>query len=94
MAGDPSGPPAVKHLTVTFGTEKREFTFDATGRSVDDMGWQARFWNFSATEPQTTLTFMSPKAECSTPAVDGVRLTPIDIGVRSEPDRTQHAALD
>jgi choice-of-anchor C domain-containing protein len=81
MAGDPTSGPPVKTVTLTFGTETRAFTFDTTGRSAGDMGWEARFWMFKATEPSTTLSFMSPKSGCSTPAIDNVRITPVEIGV-------------
>ena len=50
MAGDPNTLPAVKTLAVSFGTEDRAFTFDTTGRSPGDMGWEARFWIFTATD--------------------------------------------
>jgi choice-of-anchor C domain-containing protein len=86
MAGDPNTRPAVKTLTVTFGDENRTFTFDTTGRSLRDMGWQARFWVFTARARTTTVTFLSPKAGCSTPAVDNVRTTAVEICVQAHPD--------
>ena len=86
IAGDPSTPPAVKTLAVTFGSDTRVFTFDTTGRSPEAMGWEARSWIFAGGELKTTLTFFSPTAECSTPAVDNIRLIPVEIGVRVDPD--------
>jgi choice-of-anchor C domain-containing protein len=86
MAGDPSTPPALKTLAVSFGTENRTFTFDTTGRSPGNMGWEARFWVFTASDTTTMITFLSPKAECSTPAVDNVRITAVEIGVQAHPD--------
>jgi len=86
MAGDPNTLPAVKTLAVSFGTEDRTFTFDTTGRSPGNMGWEARFWIFTASDTTTAITFLSPKAECSTPAVDNVRITAVEIGVQAHPD--------
>ena len=86
MAGDPNTLPAVKSLAVSFGTEDRAFTFDTTGRSPGNMGWEARFWIFTASDTTTAITFLSPKTECSTPAVDNVRVTAVEIGVQAHPD--------
>ena len=86
MAGDPNTLPAVKTVAVSFGTEERTFTFDTTGRSPGDMGWEARFWVFAASDTTTTITLLSPKTECSTPAVDNVRITAVEIGVQAHPD--------
>ena len=82
MAGDPNTLPAVKSLEVSFGGVKRVFTFDTTGRSLGNMGWEARSWVFAAADPTITLTFSSPTTGCSTPAVDNVRTTANEIGVR------------
>jgi choice-of-anchor C domain-containing protein len=87
MAGDPTTPPATKTVAVAFGTESRTFTFDASGKTFAEMGWEARFWVFTAIEPTTTLTFSSPKGECGTVALDNVRMAAVEIGVRAEPAR-------
>jgi choice-of-anchor C domain-containing protein len=86
MAGDPSTPAAVKKLAVSFGAEERVFTFDTTGHSLGDMGWAPRSWIFMAIDTTTTLRLFSPTTECSTPAVDNVRILPVEIGVRAHPD--------
>jgi choice-of-anchor C domain-containing protein len=85
MAGDPSASPAVKSVTVTFGTTNRPFTFDTTGRSAAAMGWDSRAWIFKATGETTTIAFHSLKAKCSTPAVDNVRVVPGDSDVQAHP---------
>ena len=85
MAGDPNTPPAVKTLAVSFGNDRRVFTFDTAGRSLANMGWEARSWVFPATDKTTTLTFSSPMTECSTPAVDNVRVMPGDGAVQAHP---------
>ena len=86
MAGDPNTLPAVKTLVVSFDTENRTFTFDTTGRGPGNMGWEARFWIFRASDTTTAITLLSPKTECSTPAVDNVRITAVEIGVEAHPD--------
>jgi choice-of-anchor C domain-containing protein len=91
LAGDPTTPPGVKTLTLSFGTEQRTFTIDTTGRSFGAMGWEARFWIFTAIEPTATLSFSSPKANCATAAVDNVRITPVEIGVRRHPSTVEDA---
>lgn len=85
MAGDPNALPAVKSVAVSFGTNRRVFTFDTSGRSLREMGWDSRSWIFTATEETTTVAFHSPMAECSTPAVDNVRVTPGDGAVQAHP---------
>jgi choice-of-anchor C domain-containing protein len=92
MAGDPTTPPAVKTLEVSFGSAKRVFTFDTTGRSLANMGWEARSWVFApVVDPTITVTFSSPKSGCSTPAVDNIRITANDVGVRAHPDSALQA---
>ena len=85
MAGDPNALPAVKSVAVSFGASRRVFTFDTTGRSLGEMGWDSRSWIFTATEETTTVAFLSPMAGCSTPAVDNVRVTPADSAVQAHP---------
>lgn len=83
MAGDPTATPPLKTLVVSFG-ETRVFTFDTTGRSHTEMGWAPRTWVFRAKDAKTTLTFTSPKSECSAPAIDSVRIEAVEIGVRND----------
>ena len=83
MAGDPTATPPLKTLVVSFG-ETRVFTFDTTGRSHTEMGWAPRTWVFRAKDAKTTLTFTSPKAECSAPAIDSVRIEAVEIGVGND----------
>ena len=85
MAGDPNALPAVKSVAVSFGADRRVFTFDSTSRSLGEMGWDSRSWIFTATEATTAVAFLSPVAECSTPAVDNVRVMPADSAVQAHP---------
>ncbi len=86
MAGDPSAAPAVKTVAVSFGGEERLFTFDTSGHSPTDMGWSLRSYIFKAIVMKTALTFRSPKAPCSVPAVDSVRIDAVQICVQARPD--------
>ena len=90
MAGDPTAKPAMKTVVVSFG-ETRVFTFDTTGRSLTEMGWAPRTWVFTAKTDTTTLTFTSPKNECSVPAIDSVRIETVEIGVRDEREDVRSA---
>ncbi len=85
MAGDPGALPAVKSVAVSFGASRRVFTFDTTGRSLGEMGWDSRSWIFTATTATTTVAFLSPMAGCSTPAVDNVRVVPAESAVQAHP---------
>jgi choice-of-anchor C domain-containing protein len=85
MAGDPDASPSLKTVAVSLGEDTRMFTFDTAGRSRKDMGWASRTWVFKVKERTSTLTFRSPKAQCSVPAVDNVRVEPISICVQIHP---------
>jgi choice-of-anchor C domain-containing protein len=85
MAGDPTARPAVKSVTVSFGADRRVFTFDTTGHSFGEMGWDSRSWIFTATGESATVVIQAPKAACSTVAVDNVRVTPGDSAVQARP---------
>jgi choice-of-anchor C domain-containing protein len=85
MAGDPDASPSLKTVAVSLGEETRMFTFDTAGRSRKDMGWASRTWVFKASEKISTLTFRSPRAQCSVPAVDNVRVDPVAICVQTHP---------
>ena len=83
MAGDPDAAPALKTVIVSLGAETRVFTFDTAGHKGTDMGWAARTHVFKASAKTSTLAFRSPKAQCSVPAVDNVRVDPIAICVQT-----------
>jgi len=91
MAGDPTTAPPVKSVAVSFGAQTRLFTFDTTGHSLQEMGWDARSWIFTATALSTTVTFNSPTTECSMAAVDNVRIIGVEIDVRAGPEEMWRA---
>jgi choice-of-anchor C domain-containing protein len=85
MAGDPDAMPSLKTVIVSLGAETRVFTFDSTGRKGTDMGWASRTHVFKASAKVSTLAFRSPKAQCSVPAVDNIRVDPIAVCVEAAP---------
>ena len=77
MAGNPGGGPTVKTLTVSTGAAPAVFTFDITGRTFTNMGWQEKGWVFTAVATTTTLTFTSLTSGWWGPALDNVRVTAV-----------------
>jgi choice-of-anchor C domain-containing protein len=60
MAGNMQcGPVPIKTLRVQAAGQVRELTFNTTGHSFADMGWEVRSWCFLATARQTTLAIIS-----------------------------------
>ncbi len=63
MAGNPDGgrygSPAVKTMNVDTGGTPASYSFDTTGHSDANMGWQQETYTFTATSSSTTLTFTS-----------------------------------
>jgi choice-of-anchor C domain-containing protein len=75
MAGDPVGAPQIKQMRVTTGPgQSADFSFNVSGRSTNNMGWQTKTWVFTATSTQTTLEFYSLNqgGGSSGPALDNV----------------------
>lgn len=74
LAGNPDPSPPVKLLRVLAAGQHADFTFDTTGRTVQDMGWVVRNWSFMADSTTTTLEFRSMNDPSSGrgPALDNV----------------------
>ena len=94
MSGDPDAAPSLKTVAVSLGEDTRMFTFDTAGRSRKDMGWASRTWVFKVKGRSSTLVFRSPKAQCSVPAVDNVRVEPISICVQNGAGGCGHGSPD
>lgn len=58
MAGN-IGLPTVKTMRVEAAGQSADFTFDTTGHSYPDMGWEKHRWEFTATGTLTTIEFYS-----------------------------------
>jgi hypothetical protein len=74
LAGNPDREPMVKQVLVSAGNDSEVFSFDATGRSRADMGWQRKSFTFTATGASTELSFSSLTGGASGPAIDNVSL--------------------
>ncbi|MBD0363850.1 MAG: DUF642 domain-containing protein, partial [Coleofasciculus sp. C3-bin4] len=74
MAGDPVGAPQIKQMGVTAAGQSKTFSFNVSGRSRNNMGWQTNTWVFTATSTSTTLEFFSLNqgGGSSGPALDNV----------------------
>ncbi len=77
LAGNPAGLPAIKTLNVDAGATPVVYTFDTTGKTLTDMGWESKTFNFTATSASTTLTFASQDAGFFGPALDNVVVTDV-----------------
>jgi choice-of-anchor C domain-containing protein len=77
MAANPNFQPEagpVKLLCVRAAGKKEAFAFDAAEKTVQDMGWVTKTWEFTAAEDETTLEFHTLETEdpnCG-PALDNV----------------------
>ncbi|NLF73029.1 MAG: choice-of-anchor C family protein [Candidatus Anammoximicrobium sp.] len=77
LAGNPLNDPGLKTLRVTAGDEAAEFTFDTTGRTSTEMGWQTIDWQFRPQQTLTTLVFESLVPTSAGPAIDNVVVQPL-----------------
>ena len=78
LAGNPAAEPRMKELTVEVGTTKKAFSFDTTGKSLEDMGWKLQELEFTAEDDQTTLEFYSTTGETACgPALDDVKVVAV-----------------
>ncbi|TVS14618.1 MAG: choice-of-anchor C family protein, partial [Planctomycetaceae bacterium] len=75
MAGAPWDP-ALKTLRISAAGTSAEFTFDATGRTAQDMGWETKTWEFVAQDAVTVLRFESLTPGHAGPALDNVVVQP------------------
>ena len=74
MAGNPTGKVTEKGLWVAAAGAKKKFTFDAKGKSFEDMGWEKMTWEFTATADETELEIYTAESveEFIGPALDNV----------------------
>ncbi len=87
MAGNPDCSPTVKQLRVQAAGQSGDFTFDITGRSRSNMGWQTKVWQFTAAEATTTLEFDSLDASGGAgPAIDNVWVVGTPAGLDTDLD--------
>ena len=85
LAGNPIGGPIVKSMTVLAAGDSANFTFDTTGRSTSNMGWETNTWMFTATGSTTTLSFISNTNTNAGPALDNVSVSETVVTDVNEP---------
>jgi choice-of-anchor C domain-containing protein len=79
LAANPDGTVAKKKVGVKAGGKEKEFEFDATGKTREQMGWEKKTWEFTATDDETTLEIFSTMTEdeaCG-PALDEVSVVAV-----------------
>jgi len=85
MAGNPDGPPSVKELEVQVGSTTELFTFDSTGQTRSDMGWEEKSLSFIAIDTTTALTFRSILDISGVPPYYGAALDNVRVDNVPEP---------
>jgi choice-of-anchor C domain-containing protein len=75
LAGNPVVGPTIKTLTVSAAGVSNNYTFDTTGRTTSDMGWELRNFIFTAVGTSTTLAFTSTTNSAAGPALDNVSVS-------------------
>lgn len=81
LAGNPDGGSPIKTLRVQAGGRSANFSFNTTGQSLSNMGWQRKSWIFTANRNVTTLEFVSLSTQSINrawgPALDNVSVVSI-----------------
>lgn len=54
-----AGIPVIKQMGVQAAGQSAHFSFDVTGKSASNMGWETVPWQFAAVDTETTLEFFS-----------------------------------
>lgn len=75
LATNVDGPPTVKRVRVSFGSESAVFSKAQAGATRTAMGWQTETHVFTAKAASTTLTFTSLSQTAFGPVLDNVTLT-------------------
>jgi choice-of-anchor C domain-containing protein len=80
LAGNPGGAVTEKKLGVKVAGKKESFTFDTTGKTATDMGWESKTLEFEAVDTETTLELYTLMTECNTsgPALDNVSVVEVE----------------
>ncbi len=64
----------LKDVIVHAADVMTRFSFDSTGHTVTDMGWEEKSFEFTATTPSTLLSFASTQDGAFGVALDNIRL--------------------
>jgi choice-of-anchor C domain-containing protein len=88
MAGNPDGGPALKSLEISAAGQSAVVSFLNSNQTHSNMGYQPREFPFLATDPSTTLTFVSLSGTGYGPVIDNVAVIAVP-----EPSTLAAAAL-
>jgi choice-of-anchor C domain-containing protein len=78
LAGNPDGNPIVKTLEVSAGGTSAQYTFDKSGKTRANMGWETTSFVFTAQGTSETLRFASlTGGSVFGPALDNVRFSSV-----------------
>ncbi|OGG07158.1 hypothetical protein A3D05_03520 [Candidatus Gottesmanbacteria bacterium RIFCSPHIGHO2_02_FULL_40_24] len=73
LSGNPEGGPAIKRMEIWWGSNLLDtLSFDVTGRSNLNMGWEPHTYTANATNNLTRLTFKSLISGYYGPVIDAV----------------------
>jgi choice-of-anchor C domain-containing protein len=59
LSGNPADGPTVKQMLAMVGSYSAAYSFDTTGQTIDALLWTPISFTFTATNSQTTLSFLS-----------------------------------
>lgn len=77
LAGNPGAGPVIKTLRVSAAGVQTNYSFNTTGRSFTNMGWQLTSFSFVAAADTTTLLFQSTTGTGYGPVIDYVRVSAV-----------------
>jgi choice-of-anchor C domain-containing protein len=94
LAGPQDAEVPVKRMVVAAAGQSREFSCDSTGHSREDMGWDVKRWEFTATSDQTTLEFrtLEDKDPYHGPCLDDVSVSAVPGGKTVPAKETKSSA--
>jgi hypothetical protein len=83
LAGNLVGPPTIKTVRVAGANDSADFTFNTTGHTLANMGYETHTFLFGAVGPTTTLAFTSLTGGTGGfgPVIDNVRVAPVSPAI-------------
>jgi len=79
LAGNPDGGPTVKTFDITVADVNQRFTFDTSGYSCSNMGWQTITLGFTANAVTTNLNFVGVSPGAYGAAIDNVDVSVVPL---------------
>ena len=79
LAGNFGAPPVIKPLAVTINGVTTNFSFDTTGKSQFDMGWDIKAIAFVASGSTSTVNFVSDVTASGPPCNAGAVITKVRV---------------